>query len=328
MLVGLIIIILIGAIVFRFTRKPEGPPPTRLESPIIRQDSEQTQPKSFDFSGMEAPDLPKELPVYNIQPYNITETGATTLASNLGFSGTPSSVRENTLDGKEFSFSQDDLRLTLSQTSVEYRDLGSQVPTAEGALSFEQLKEKVDSFIDKIAILGEIELQNTQFQIVSEDHGRYTENFQEAQVVEFSFDKKLSGIPIVNNYPGSALTSVAITRNGEVSRLFSRFFDKFIGQDTYELQTINEAMAQLEAGQGKIIQVRITNDEQPPSFEEYEYPEDINTAKIEKAFLAYFLPSDIKETVQPIFVFEGGFETTQGENGKVVIYLPAIKQDK
>ena len=60
----------------------------------------------------------------------------------------------------------------------------------------------------------------------------------------------------------------------------------------------------------------------------YEHPENIDNAKIEKVSLAYFLPNDLKEAVQPIFVFEGGFKTDQNENGEVVIYLPAIKQNK
>jgi len=329
LLFGLVIIILIGLIIYRFTSKPDEPPQTPIAPSVINQNPDQKQPRSFDFSGLQIPEFPKKLPVYTVSPYNITEAAAGTLASNLGFSGTPSSVKENTPDGRKFDWDQENLSLTVGQTRLEYhnneyRSL-STLPTS--GLSQDELKNSAITFFGKITLLGQdLALKKTEFQVVSGNNRLPVGNFEDAQIVEFSFDKQLSNIPLVDNYPGSGFARVRVTKDGEVTYLFSRYFDKFSESGSYNLKTTKEVQDEIAKGQGKIVQTEVLDEKGVP-VNIYEHPESIDNAKIEKVSLAYFLPDNIKETIQPIFVAEGTFKKGS-ENGRVVIYLPAIKQDK
>ena len=59
----IVTVLLIGIIIYRFTRKPETPPSAPIMPPQISQDPSQKQPGSFDFNKLEIPDIPRELPV-------------------------------------------------------------------------------------------------------------------------------------------------------------------------------------------------------------------------------------------------------------------------
>src|SRR3989344_8054033 len=328
-IIFLIIVILIGITIFRLTRKSEtrlGP----ISPPLINQNPNQQQPRNFDFSTAQTEQIPEKLPIYSIAPYNITETAAITLASSIGFQGSPSSIKENTLNGKEFNWNQGEQTLAVGQTNLEFRNKeyrNRPLPTFEG-LSQDELKDVAASFVGKITLLGQgLELSKTEYQVISGNDRRPVGNFEDAQLIEFIFDKQLSNIPLVNNYPGSGFTKVRVVKDGQVTYLFSRFFDKFSESGPYNLKTADESIEEIRRGQGKVVRAQVLSDKGVPK-NIYEHPENIDNAKIEKVSLAYFLPNDLKEAVQPIFVFEGGFKTNQNENGEVVIYLPAIKQNK
>jgi|SRR3989338_10336092 len=328
-IIFLIIVILIGITIFRLTRKSEtrlGP----ISPPLITQNPEQKQPRNFDFSAARIEEIPKTLPVYSIAPYNITETAAITLASSLGFQGNPTSTKDSASNGEEFNWSVSDRSLTVGQTNLEYRnkEYRKRLSLPFEALSQEELKNEAVSFMGKITLLGQdIELKNTKYQIILGNDRAPVANFEDAQIVEFSFDKKVANIPLIDNYPGSGFTKLRVFKDGQVIYLFSQFFEKFSESGFYKLKTADESIEEIRRGQGKVVRAQVLSDKGVPK-NIYEHPENIDNAKIEKVSLAYFLPNDLKEAVQPIFVFEGGFKTDQNENGEVVIYLPAIKQNK
>ena len=318
-----------AAIIYRLTNKPKATPPSAINPPEIIQNPSQEQPRSFDFSNFQVPEFSKKLPVYAIIPYNVTDATAKTLAGNLSFPDSPPSVKDNTLDGKQFSWDMKNFALTVSQTALEYHndEYRNRTLSTTGGLSLDQLREKADSFIQKVGLLGNLTLQKTGYQVFSGLYRLPVANFEAAQIIEFSFGKQLSNAPLVNNYPGSGFTTVRVTKDGDVTYLSSRFFDKFSESSSYDLKTAKEAISEIQKGQGRVVQTQVFDEKGIPS-NIYEHPEIIDNAKIEKVSLAYFLPDDIKDSVQPIFVFEGSFKSAEGENGKVVIYLPAIKQNK
>lgn len=330
LLFGLIIIILIGLIIYRFTSKPDKSQKVLITPPSINQDPDQKQPAAFDFSGLQIPGFPEKLPVYTVSPYNITEAAAGTLASNLGFSGAPSSVKENTPDGRKFGWDQENLSLTVGQTRLEYHnnEYRSRSTLSTSGLPQDELKNSATSFMEKIALLGgDLELKKTEYQVVSGNYRLPVGKFEDAQIIEFSFDKQLSGISLTDNYPGSGFSRARVTKDGGVIYLFSRYFDKFSESGLYDLKTSKEAIEGIRSDQGRVVQTQVFDEKGIPA-NIYERPENIENAKIEKVSLAYFLPNDIKDMVQPIFVFEGNFKTAKNESGRAVIYLPAIKQAK
>ena len=78
---------------------------------------------------------------------------------------------------------------------------------------------------------------------------------------------------------------------------------------TYQIKTTEEAFDDLKSGKGVVI-----------------VEPDKAQVSITSVSLGYYLSENYSPYLQPIFVFEGSFQTAKDENGKVVIYLPAIKQ--
>ena len=228
----LVITALVALIIFRVTRKPTTEPPVPISSPSIAHNSLQKQPSVFDFTNVQSSEIPEELPTFFAHPYKITEEASKTLATNLGFPENPTSSAENTLDGKEYTWIQDDLRLIISQTSLQYsntRYRSEELPIA-GELSLDKLQEKAASFIQKIAVLKEnleIDSKKTKYWVISENNRVRTDSFKNTQMVTFSYQQKLAGLPIVSNDPTTSYLMVMVKRDGEVIHLFSRFFDKF-----------------------------------------------------------------------------------------------------
>src|SRR3990167_3256799 len=326
---GLIVFILIGANIYRLTNKPKATPPSAVNPPEIIQNPSQEQPRSFDFSNIQVPEFPKKLPVYAVISYNVTDAVAKTLATTLGFSGEPTSTNENTHDGREYIWNQSDSILTVSQTSLQYRNtqyLGGPLPTA-GGLPLDELQERATSYAKKITVLGqdlEIDPQKTKYWVISENNRVRTDSFENTQMVTFSYRQKLEGLPIVSNDPTASNLTVRIQRDGEVIHLFSRFFDNFSQESSYALKSKEEAIEEIKNGKGRVVLTQIV-DERSLTLDPYNNPINTESAFITNISLAYFLPNDIKDTVQPIFVFEGSFKTNKNEDGKVVIYLPAIR---
>ncbi len=322
-----IVIALVGLIIFRLTRKAQSPT-VALSPPVINQNPDQKQPISFDFKKAQTPKIPKELPVFSAAPYAITDAAAKTLAATLGISGEPTLAKETTLDGKEYTWEQNDLRLVVSQTNLQWRNLGYRkgVLPRTGGFSLDQLQGKADSFVSKISILGEdrqIIPSKTRYLIISGNYLLDADSFENAQIIEFSYSKNLDSLPLVGNYPQTPYASIRVTKDGEVIYLVSRFFEGFSQGSSYPLKSTKQAFEEIKRGQGGVVLTQITNDKGQP-LDVYSRPEAIQEAAITDIHLAYYLPEDTKEPIQPIFVAEGTFRK-ENEQGRIVIYLPAVK---
>lgn len=324
----LIVIGLIAVIVFRATREPTQikPSPKPVAPPKILQNPAQKRPGLIDFSQAQIPTVPKELPVFGTEKYNLSESAVKTLASSFGITVDPFLVEENTLDGRQYNWKQDTLRLTASETDLRYENRVEN-HSLQGNLSQNELLEKTSSFIQKIPVLPSdlvFNSEETKFLSIKKNRLVSAEGFVNAQLVEFSFDKKLAEIPIVGKTSSSTYVKIRIAKNGTIIYISSRFFNQFPEKELHELKTSQQAIAEVKNGQGSVVETALL-DENGQTLELFRVqPFDVKTAAITKISLAYFLPADLKEPVQPIFVFKGNFKK-DNQKGRIVIYLPALK---
>lgn len=318
------IALLLGLIYFRFKEKEQAPIP--LDTPSIRQNPGQKAPGTLDLSSIKANELefPKELPVFGLQSYQMTDEGAKAQAKNLGLDGDPTRIEEATLDGKQYSWDLQNQRLTLSQTTILHHN---NPPEKLDSFTLDQLKNAASDFLQKAPLIGNNLVSNeirTKYLISDRGGITSTGSFESAQLVEFSFDKKLSGLELVDNTPDSTFTTVRIRKDGAVVYLSSRFFETINQGKNYALMSATEAINQISKGQGKVVQTQIL-DQYGQALDLFRnQPVNVPSAKITNLSLAYFLPDKLEEPLQPIFVAEGAFQENN-ETGKIVIYLPAIK---
>lgn len=318
-----ILAILSMAIYLRFRSKPEPAP--ALPAPTITQDPAQKQPQQFDFSKLQLPETAKSLPVFVAERFNLDDTTAQSIAGTFKITSTPKSVRENTLDGRHYSWQEDTIFLEVSETTVRWEDLGTN--PNQTSLNEEELKDQASDFLQSINFVDKdlVLLPETKYLKILQTEGNpVVQNFESAQALEFSYTKELSDLPVVANTPSTPYAAVRIRKDGKIIYFGTRYFNGFNEQEMYALKTPKEAVKEIEKGLGKIVYTAVL-DENGQAFDLFRtHATDIQTAIITNLRLAYFLPSNIEEPLQPIFIVEGEFQKGT-EKGKVIFYLPAIK---
>ena len=90
------------------------------------------------------------------------------------------------------------------------------------------------------------------------------------------------------------------------------------------MKNSKEAIDAIKRGQGKVVQTLLL-DENDQALELFRIgPQDIKDVTIENLSLAYFLPDDPGQLIQPVYVFQSISEKNN-QKIKVFVYLPAIK---
>ncbi|MBN1162211.1 hypothetical protein JXA34_00530 [Patescibacteria group bacterium] len=90
---------------------------------------------------------------------------------------------------------------------------------------------------------------------------------------------------------------------------------------TYPILTVQEAWKALQENKAVITHVR-EKDYNP--FEEYT-PLNVDIILINNIYLAYYETNDKQQYLQPIYLFEGNFQTKGTEGGEITLYYPAIR---
>lgn len=317
------LIVLAFAIWLRF-KNPELPPKT-ISLPSIQQNPRQKPPTSIKFGDSLKAEFPENVPLFKLEKYSITKESAKATAVGFGISKEPDVITENTLDGTQYNWQDGDLDLALSQSQLLFRSINSAFKTP---LSEEKLKEITLNFIANAPLIDKdlsLNTQKTKYLKVP-DKGLPTNvgSFNEADAIEFAFDKNLNNLPILTNSPLTPYTTIRVSKGGTITLLESRFFNRYSQQEQYPIKRAKNAQEEVLKGQGKVVQT-YSPDEFGQALELFRQgPFDIKSLQVEKVYLAYFLPEVFEEVIQPIFVFEG---ETQKDDKKIkaIIYLPAIE---
>lgn len=324
-----IIGLLLTAVFWRY-KKPTTPPQittTPISTPGIKQDPAQKQPETFDFSQAQKPQIPENLPVYKLKKYELIDQSAQAVASSFGISNKPFLIEPNTRDGKQYNWQQEGLDLALSKTMIRFEKKVANLNT-QNNLPQEELQKKSSEFIQKIPLLDRdlvLNPQKTQYLILENERFTNAGTFDNSQIIQLFYDKRLSDYPLVGNSPDVLQTIIKIQKNGEILSLNSRFFEEYEVSGTAQLKSPSEALDEIRIGKGKIVQTLIL-DQYGQAIELFRAtPVDVKSVQINKISLAYFLPSNTEDLIQPIFNVEGTFSHKGGEVGKITIYLPAVK---
>ena len=321
-----LIVLFIGLIFYKqknsnvkpITSLPEIKPPSFNVDPTVKS------PQSIQSMNFQKIDLPSEESVYSVVKREVSKQTAVAVAQIFEFNQDTLPTEENSFDGLSFNWKQGDRSLTLSQSTIRYEILNLQnMPV--GNLTEADLLNKVISFLSRITLL------NPGFYFNPNATGYYklvasrrvnTNSFPNSDFVEFQFNQKLSDTLLVGQTPAAARIRIRITKKGDIIFLHSRFFQDFIEKDKYPLKNLETAIQEIKSGHGVLVEQTVFDKNNVPQHYSME-PAEIKEVILNKVELAYSLPQDLKELIQPIFVFEGSFNYNDLK-GKAIIYLPAI----
>ena len=321
--------LLLAAIFWRYQKPFTQPAEIQIpiSSPQIKQDPGQKQPGAFDLSQVEKPQIPQNLPVYKLKKYGLTDQMAQSVAASFGISNEPFLIEPNTRDGKQYNWQQEDFDLALSTTTMRFGKKAANLDTPD-ILPEEELQKVSSEFIKKTPLLDRDLARNTQkTRYLKLENERFVNagTFVDSQIVEFFYDKRLSDFPLIGNTPDIVQAKIKIQKNGEIISLDARFFEEYGVSGAAQLKSPSEAIDEIKTGEGRVVQTLIL-DQYGQAIELFRAAAvDVESTKINKIGLVYFLPSDTEDLIQPIFSLEGSFNYEDEELGKITIYLPAAK---
>lgn len=331
--VFLIFLLLIVTIFARY-RQPQVPIPTTtpIPPPTITQNPLQTGSPTLDFSQARPPQIPGKLPVFTAQKITLSDSFARSLAASFDITSEPFLVEENTLNGKQYTFRKGEATLTINENSIRYENYTPNL-TSENKLTENELENTALTFTQQLPTTNDnltinrnltkfLEIKSSGF----EDSIASASSFQDANLVEYFLDKSIpSNVPLIGPTPETTFANARINKSGEILYFRSMLLGNFVEQDLYELKNPQEATSEVAKDSGKIVQTLLLDENNQANELFRSQPINLETANITNIYLAYFLPDDLSEQIQPIYVFEGKFQNELTQNGKVVIYLPAIK---
>lgn len=322
-----LIVLFIGLIFYRQGASNIKPPtslPT-IKPPSFNPDPTEKAPKSIQSTNLQGINFPLGKSVYSAVKREVSKQTAVAVAQVFGFNQDSPQTEEDTFDGTSFNWKQNDRSLTLSQSTIRYETLNLQ-NIQVGNLTEADLLNRVVAFLPRITLL------NPGFYLNSDATGYYKlvgsrrvniNSFSDSDFVEFQFNQKLSDSLLVGQTPTATRIRIRITKNGEIIFLHSRFFQDFIEKDKYPLKDLETAIQETKNGLGVLAEQTVFDKNGVPQHYSME-PAEIKEVILNKVELAYFLPQELKELIQPVFIFEGSFN--YGDlKGKAIIYLPAIK---
>ncbi len=326
-----LVVITFATLIFLRYQKPQekvqqNPAPTL---PHIFQDPRQKQIQSIDFSNVQIGDIPSQLAAYQAQEYNFTDKNYADIALVFDIKNQPFLVENQTIYGKQVTWQQDKATLSVNQQSLRYQNKNFEPKTSNP--SEDQIKQKAQELISALPIIGsDLSFRSIAFLKISpssssDSYFISASSFEDAQILELLYDKKLSEYPTYEGPPTNSYTTLRITKDGTLIYFSSKIFQTFSQIGSYNLKSAKEAINEIQLGQGKVVQ-NLLLDQNGQAQELFRsQPQSLTSTSIKTLSLAYLLPTDITSLIQPVFVAEGESQDDKNQTEKIVIYLPAFK---
>ena len=138
----------------------------------------------------------------------------------------------------------------------------------------------------------------------------------EADIFVVGFWSQVDGVTVVSSKPTSPPTSVWVGKNGKIQKAFATIFS--LGESkVYPLRSLTIAQQDLLGQKGTLVWLEKEETYGPLP------PKTIVSLTIERVSLAYFLPQETPGVLQPIYIFEGKAELSDGKMVGAAVYLPA-----
>ncbi len=162
-------------------------------------------------------------------------------------------------------------------------------------------------------------LSQLQYRQIDKSETFSASSSAQADIFVVNFWPQIKDITVVSDTPQSPLTSIWVGKNGKTEKAFATTFS-FTESGSFSLRSLQTASQDLVSQKGTLVWL--------DEGENYGYlpPKTVLGITLQKASLAYYLPSTNQEIMEPVFVFEGTAQI-QGEGAiKAAVYLPAIEE--
>jgi hypothetical protein len=164
------------------------------------------------------------------------------------------------------------------------------------------------------------EFENDYFKVGGYEVFR-TDSFEKADIIAVHFYPEINKLLVIGTSPFSGLVEVWVGKNAQVQKVKDVLADYDLSYPLdYPLITFDQAWQEIEAQKGTIVSLTKQEEVYSP------VTISISSININQAFLAYYQPSELPSSLQPIWVFEGTAFLQDYSESEVAVYLPAIEE--
>jgi hypothetical protein len=264
--------------------------------------------------------IPTTLPVYQLEPSQLSPTEISSIAINFGFSTQPLKFKDVNI-GEVYFWSEGDntLRISPIQNFIEFKKTFpvNQTGTFSSPVALQNTAEKFLS--DKI-ITGSnsFNFDSVRYlKYLTESAGETTPD--KADVADIKFIQNIDSYPILNLSTSVGTIDIQIARNNDIVLAYLDLAPKMSGQEVVSVKSFTELVSQIKQSKlvsldkGKIDLLTISNSM-------------IKKITITSASLGYLKQSNLtSQVLQPIFIMEANAQLTNGLSVPAQLYLPAAK---
>ncbi len=261
----------------------------------------------------EPQNLPTRLPVYSINQNADYLKNNGPLASKFGFTKPPIQTNDANL-GQGYIYVDENNVLSIYKNSVAYQKLN--LKSQPGNFDKNKAAEIAKSYLLNLGLdTSTLAVTGSTLESIEEDYILETLDPQKASFIKLDFGYTLSGIRTV-------ASQLVINASVDIYEQITAFNFRALGDtqplDKYPLTTYKDALQTLSSGKGNVIAI-----EGLGGFaSQLTGLQKVDTTNV---YLAYFLPTNPQEPLQPVWVFEGQ-TTVKNSIIKVKIALPAIQE--
>lgn len=308
------VVLIIGILVFLIFVRISG---KEGELQLLRQTEIPTLNLSednivFDTTKLTSPDnIPHKLTVYGVRNSETSAFDIQSITNTLKFAGNPTEINDAN-QGKGVIYSNEEGVLLVYPQSIIYQKNTPIASTNTQDPSL--LKEKAKNFLTGISLeTGQLIQASVTYEIISGEHLRGTLDKNQAQFITFHFPQTISGLPIIGPLENN---KIRFDAGGNVSELVYLMQPQTQALGNYPIISLQDALKELNHGKGSLVNTE-------GEYEDTRIYSQIDNAKLESAYPAYYLVTEDKSIVQPLWVFKGtsSVDTTTFD---VTFAVPAI----
>ncbi|HEY5600699.1 MAG TPA: hypothetical protein VIK81_01280 [Patescibacteria group bacterium] len=288
--------------------------------------SASTQPASYDLSRLKPVEVPDELAIYKLTPQPLTRDFAFSLASKLNFEPQPTQIIEETTTGTLYLWADSNRSLNVTEQSAIY-DIALPAEGESKTVNVAEAERVAREFLSSINVDPSSLSVNgsyTKYFRIDEATIFPENNIQNADIVQLAFQASVEGNPLVGSNLDLGQATVQVDENNNVVFFQFQKLQQFVPQSKEKIKSFNDALMELNSRRATIIEA-VAKTENGTEDIRVQPGFKIESASITNAFLAYYYPTPAPEFIQPIYVFEGEFQSESKENGRLILYLPALE---
>lgn len=257
---------------------------------------------------------PKKLPVYQTSQEGNLQESSQFFATKLGFKDKPRDIGDISL-GSGKIYASEGGTLIVYRNVIIYQKNFKKAPFV--LTNLDSLKTQAKNYFQNLGLATDLFLEpGISYSYILGESLQKTKDQGKANFINLTYNYSIEGIKTIS--PASPI-EITMDATGNVIRASYGNLNLGTREENYPLVKANEALNLIKKGYGQIIDIK--SDKYDISSQK-----TLPQIQLSEAYLAYYLPGNPQNIIQPVWVFEG--EALIGKSQtSITIAIEAVKKE-